>query len=70
MKRANKYVIFNTATGLPILEWGGCYFGINQLSGTYDIYHLGLLPVWHPTGTVIYFFYGGKILDYTSDTTT
>ena len=29
MKKATKYVIFCTGNGKPILEWGGCYFGIN-----------------------------------------
>jgi hypothetical protein len=33
IKRAQKYVIFETSTGRPILEWGGCYFGIDKSSG-------------------------------------
>lgn len=33
VKKANKYVIFDTSNGNPILEWGGCYFGINAISG-------------------------------------
>jgi hypothetical protein len=33
VKKANKYVIFDTANGKPILEWGGCYFGIDTASG-------------------------------------
>jgi hypothetical protein len=68
VKKANKYVIFSTSTGKPILEWGGCYFGINATSGTYDIYYLGLLPVLKPTGVELYLFYGGNILEFPNET--
>ena len=69
IKKANKYVIFDTSDGKPILEWGGCYFGINQVTGQYDIYYLGLLPVLKVTGVEIYFFYGGNILEFPSEST-
>jgi hypothetical protein len=67
IKTANKYVIFDTSNGKPILEWGGCYFGINQVTGQYDIYYLGLLPVRKVTGVELYFFYGGNILEFPSE---
>lgn len=68
VKKANKYVIFSTCNGKPILEWGGCYFGINQISGQYDIHYLGLLPVLKTTGVELYFFYGGNILEFPNET--
>ena len=69
IKKANKYVIFATSNGKPVLEWGGCYFGINQITGQYDIYYLGLLPVRKTTGVELYFFYGGNILEFPSEST-
>ena len=68
VKKANKTVIFDTSNGKPIFEWGGCYFGIDAKSGQYDIYYMGLLPVFRPTGVELYFFYGGDILDFPSET--
>jgi hypothetical protein len=67
VKKAIKYVIFNTENGKPVFEWGGCYFGINTVTGQYDIYHLGFLPVLKPEGVELYLFYGGNILEFPSE---
>lgn len=44
-KKAIKYVVFEVQTGKVVLEWGGVYFGINESTGQYDLYHLGMLPI-------------------------
>lgn len=69
-KKAIKYVIFEIETGKIVLEWGGVYFQINEETGQYDTYHLGMLPVHVHSGergNQLAFFYGGKFLEFSED---
>jgi hypothetical protein len=63
-KKALKYVIFEVHTGKVVLEWGGVYFGINQQTGQYDLYHLGMLPVHMKPANQLCFFFAGKLLEF------